>query len=183
MPPTLFTPRLRLRAATVADAPAVAALWAVPDVRDGLWGGEEVTPAHARTALRQFERLHAVGLGLWVAEATGGADALLGCAGLRPEQLGGVEPLVAVVPQARRRGYAAEALQAVCVHALRALGHPELVAWVADSNRPARRLAAALGFTPSGQLAGAAESMHCLVLDAPRLRASPPGGAPPAPRG
>jgi RimJ/RimL family protein N-acetyltransferase len=177
MLPTLLTPRLRLRRARPEDAPALARLWRTPRVRRGLWDDAPVTLPGVRAALLQFQRLEAVGLGLWAIEARGDAHAgeapstLVGSAGLRPAALGGVEPFVAIASAHRRRGHAAAAVQALAAYAFGTRGLPELVAWIGASNVPAQRLAARLGFAASGMLEGPHEVVHAFVLPGAAHRA------------
>jgi RimJ/RimL family protein N-acetyltransferase len=159
MLPELHTPRLVLRPAADSDTFALLALWNTPDVRRYLWDDVHVTQQRAAETVQRSVALTHRGLGLWVVlERDGTADAaFVGAAGLLPVSAvaghdpgfaGRVEPIVALMPSARGRGLATEALRAVLQYALGQLRLPGLVSVIDAPNDRAHRLVARIGSHP-----------------------------------
>jgi len=164
MLPRLLTVRLTLRPATRDDLDLLWRLWTAPDVRRFLWDDETISPERAAEALAHLQGLEAAGLGLWIVERRGEHDPI-GCAGLRPaEVMGGIEPLVALAPEAWHQGYAAEVLAALIEYAFWRLSLDELAAWIDEPNAASHRLVERLGFTRSGELDGPRYRMCYYVL-------------------
>lgn len=158
--PRLETPRTVLRAPRLADAPAWIAIL-VPDTEGHLGG-----PHDEASAFTEF----AAAAGLWLLRGHGlwtvadrDESRVLGFVligfepGDRAPELGWL-----FLPEARGRGLASEAAAAARDHALRVLGLPELVSYVAPTNaasrNPARRLGAVFaGLMPDPDPEGAVE--------------------------
>lgn len=145
--PVLETPRLILRPPVLQDAPAWIAIM-VPDAEGNLGGPHD--PEGAFTEFAATVGLWLLrGHGLW--SVTDKAGALLGfvLVGFEPgdqaPELGWL-----FLPEARGKGYAAEAAQAVRDHALGAMALPELVSYVARGNPPSHRVARKLGARHDG---------------------------------
>ncbi len=148
--PVLETERCILRAPVLEDAPAWIAIM-VPDAEGHLGG-----PHEPEGAFREFAATVGTwllrGHGLWT--VTDRAGAVLGFVligfepGDRAPELGWL-----FLPEARGRGYAAEAAEAARVHALGRLGLPELVSYIDPSNAASRRLAERLGARRDGTVA------------------------------
>lgn len=100
-------------------------------------------------------------MGLWLLHDR--EQRLVGCIGLHPvsadivahapDLAGELEPTIALAPEHWGRGYAAEALQAVLVHAFETLGLEHLVAVVDAPNLRSHRLMLRVGFSQTGSTA------------------------------
>ena len=143
-PLQLLTPRLVLRPARARDAQALQAAW--PDADVPRW----FTPAPSPTA------------GLWLIALLRGAHDV-GCVALRSSTLSpllgnsnsnALNPLVALWPAHRGRGYAQEALKAVLWHAQSASAGRSFVAVCDVPNNPGDRLLRRLGFVPGYEADG-----------------------------
>jgi len=148
--PVLETPRCRLRAPVLEDAPAWERLL-VPDAEGHLGGPHDAGAAFVEFAATVGTWLLR-GHGLWT--VTDRAGAVLGFVliGFEPgdqaPELGWL-----FLPEARGQGYAAEAAAAARAHALGAAGLPELVSYIATTNDRSRRLAERLGAWCDGTIA------------------------------
>ena len=142
-----------IRAATLADAGAIAAIYA-PQVLHGTASFETVAPTAAEMAAR-MARVITAGWPWLVAEAD---DAIIGYAYAaqfrdRPAYAATCENSVYVAADAHRRGAGKALLQAL-VDAARAAGFREMIAVIGDGsgNIASRRLHAACGFHDVGVL-------------------------------
>ena len=143
---------VELRPATLADAPAVAALYG-HHVLHGLGTFEEVPPDAADMASRMAAVFDA---GLpWLVADIGGRVAGYACARPYNPRSGyrfSVEDSVFVAPDACGRGLGRRLLEAV-IDACTTLGRTQMVAVIGDSgNRASIHLHAALGFAEVGVL-------------------------------
>jgi len=155
----LTTGRLVLSAPTGADIDAITRICQDKDIQ--AW--TTVPSPYTREDARRFVE-HVVPTG-----ASAGTDAvfasyhavsgqLLGMVGLHgitgPEDRHGAQAEIGywTAPDARRQGYTAEAVRAVCRWALSELAL-ERIEWIAfDGNEPSRAVALAVGFTMEGTL-------------------------------
>ena len=142
-----------IRAATLADAGAIAAIYA-PQVLHGTASFETVAPTAAEMAAR-MARVITAGWPWLVAEAD---DAIIGYAYAaqfrdRPAYAATCENSVYVAADAHRRGAGKALLQAL-VDSARAAGFREMIAVIGDGsgNIASRRLHAACGFHDVGVL-------------------------------
>lgn len=175
--PTIETARLRLRPAGDGDVDALWAQWTDPDVRRYLWDDRTIDRDEAEATVRALGALAGEGLGLWCLEAAGAeADAPLGCAGLvpvdaaaqyEPSLAGMVEPLVALVPAAWGRGLAAEALDALVLHAFQVLGLPALAGVTDVPNAASDRMLRRAGFVPFAERPGPRYRLRMYRLERP----------------
>jgi len=157
--PVLETPRLRLRAQTLADYPASRALWADPDVaRYTILQPSTPEEAWARI-LRNAGHWTLLGFGIWlVEEKTSGAfvgeiglfhynRALLTPEGL-PDTLTNPEIGWVLAPSMHGRGYATEAVNACLDWARNRFTATEISCLIHPDNSPSLNVAAKCGFTP-----------------------------------
>lgn len=149
----LTTERLHLRPFTIADHPAIHAVYADPEVMRFVGHGAHRTMAETATALRTYgDVLERRGYSfLAVTERAGGA--LIGDGGLHP--LGGTGPDVELGYTLARgawgKGYATELGQALVEYAFTVLRVPRVVAQVELANTASRRVLAKLGMTERGE--------------------------------
>jgi RimJ/RimL family protein N-acetyltransferase len=140
--PVLETPRLRLRAQTVADYPASCALWSEPAVTRYTVGRAITTEEMWARLLRNAGHWALLGFGVWLVEerSTGTFVGEIGLFDYRRALLypdGAIRPLTVpeigwiVAPAMHGRGYATE---------IACIIHPD--------NAPSRNVASKLGFTP-----------------------------------
>jgi RimJ/RimL family protein N-acetyltransferase len=166
MIPRLDTPRLILRPHAAADFPALAAMWADPEVTRHI-GGRPFTAEESWTRLLRYAGLWPIlGFGYWAVEdrATG---AYLGDVGfadfhraLDPPVEGLPEIGWVLAPAAHGRGVATEAAGAALDWLRRAC-----FCIIAPGNAGSLRVAAKLGFIQRGPARYGAVTM--LVLDRP----------------
>ena len=152
----LETDRLVIRSVTAADATAIAAIWADPDVTRHLGGPREPEKVIA-SVLEAADDPPA--LDLWTVEHEGRT---IGNCGLVEKQIDGrdeVEIAYVLATEAQGRGFATEAGAAVRDHAFDVLGLSRLVALVHPENESSARVAEKLGFSfekdvprPSGRV-------------------------------
>ena len=150
--PVLLTPRLALRPCTLADVPALHALWQDPDVRRWLWDDVPIPEASARDVVQEsLATFAARGFGQWVADARGDG-ALRGFAGLRAfGDDGDVELLYGLLPAHWGEGLATEAARAVLDHGLRTLALPRVAARADSPNAASVRVMRRLGLRFEGE--------------------------------
>ncbi|GLW73338.1 GNAT family acetyltransferase [Kitasatospora phosalacinea] len=143
----LRTERLALRRLTPADLPAVTALCGDPEVMRYIDDGRPVPPARVADELlpgllREYAELPD-GLGCWALEADG---RFLGWAALRPPasvglaEADGLELGYRLLPAARGRGYATEAVSALVGAAFAELGAERVAATTMAVNTASRRV-------------------------------------------
>lgn len=175
MPPLLLsTDRLTLRGPVADDFAAYRSFYA--DAEASAFYGGPLAPALAWRKLA-FDIGHwsLRGFGMWslVARETG---LMIGSCGIvHPEGWPRHELTWWIMPQARRRGYALEASQAVLGWAGQALGWPAVETHMNDENLPARRLAERLDrqviareLFPDGQF----RDVFAMPTDRPRRQQS-----------
>jgi RimJ/RimL family protein N-acetyltransferase len=154
-PPTLETPRLRLRAHDIADLEACTALWADPEVVRYVGNRPSTREDAWARILRYRGHWELLGHGFWAIteRATGMFVGETGLAdfqrGLRPDL--GVEAGWALVPTAHGKGYATEAVRAALAWGAAHLGPCEVSAIVDPSNGSSLRVAARCGFAEVGR--------------------------------
>jgi RimJ/RimL family protein N-acetyltransferase len=151
MIPRLETPRLVLRPHVAADFPALAALWADPEVTRHI-GGRPFTPEESWNRLLRYAGLWPIlGYGYWAVEdrATGAYLGDLGFAdfhrALDPPVEGLPEIGWVLSPHAHGRGVATEAALAALDWLRR-----DCFCIIAPENQGSLRVAAKLGFVPRG---------------------------------
>ena len=166
MLPELRTARLRLRPSTGAHVPALWEIWRDPQVRRFLFDDVEITVERTAEVVASTRMLAPDGLGLWVIELLGDdrSPAIVGCVGLfpvgeaadhLPPLAGGVEPLVALRPDAWGQGFATEALAEVLRWAFASSPAREAVVAAIDvPNESSHRLFERLGFEVVAEGAG-----------------------------
>ena len=149
--PTLSTPRLRLRAFTLADLDAYAAMCADEEVMrhigNGGAVGRDVAWRHMAMFLGQWALL---GYGTWAVELRS-ERRLLGRVGfLHPEGWPGNELSWLLARGAWGQGYAREAALAARSFGRDALGVGELISLVREENTRSVKLATTLGAVNDG---------------------------------
>lgn len=158
--PALDTPRCRLRAPRLDDAPVWIEILAGD--AEGHLGG----PFDADEAFTEFAAACGVwllrGHGLWTVTDRAGAPLGFVLLGFEP---GDREPELGFLfsAAARGRGLAQEAAAAVRALALDGLRLPGLVSYIAPGNAPSRRLAERLGAWRDGEVDGAEVWRHAPV--------------------
>jgi len=174
--PTLHVPQARLRPAGAADLHQLCALLWHEAVRVYLCDDTILPRDIVEGMLARSDRLDSEQLGLWMIETD---RTCVGCAGLQPVGeaaaidktiAGGVEPLIALRPEARRQGIATAAIEALASHAKQACGLETLVAAVDVPNEDSHRLMRACAFKEIGQGPG---PKHTLVFYERYLDARP----------
>ena len=144
----LQTARLTIEPLTLDDASFIQALLNDPDFIAQIADRGIRDEAAARRYLEEgpLASYREHGFGLWALRPRGGGDAIGICGLLRRETLADVDIGYALLPQARGKGFAREAAEAVLHYARETLGLTRLVAIVAPGNAPSRALLEALGF-------------------------------------
>ena len=148
--PWLSTSRLRLRAFTLADAPALAAYRTDPDVAAYQGWTLPYTLADAEAMTREMEG-KVPGDGGWVQVALSSLDAvgLLGDLALNTDGPQ-AEVGITLARAAQGQGYAAEALRALLDHTFGPLGLHRVHAAIDPRNTAVARLLTRLGFRHEG---------------------------------
>lgn len=155
-----------LRPATADDLAALTAILHDRQVRRYLCDDTALPVETIAELLARSDRLDAQGLGLWMIEQANGS--VIGVAGLEPvsEELatvpsmaGGIEPLIAVIPEHWGQGLASDAMDKLMHYARHTLKHPELVAAVDEPNIRSRRLMERCGFEPIDRTPGPANEL------------------------
>ena len=151
--PTLIAERVTLRAFQVADLPALAAIWADPEVVTHLGGKPLSLEETWRKALGGVGQWALFGFGYWVVERN--ADhSLIGHMGFADFQRG-LDPAMDGAPElgyvfatsVHGQGIAREA----CAAALEWLGERTSWAIISPANAPSIALAERLGYVSLGQ--------------------------------
>ena len=93
--------------------------------------------------------------------------AFVGFCGLTPHDHETVEIMYAVMPDARRNGYATEIAAALAQYALDALGYRQVVAPIDPANEASKAVVTRAGFKDCGLMtrADSAETVHQFVLE------------------
>lgn len=149
--PVLETDRLKMRAHTVDDFPALMAMWSEKAVTHYI-GGKPMRPDECWTRLLRYRGLWPVlGYGYWAVEekASGRFVGDVGFADfhrvIEPSIRGVPEMGWVLAPEVHGKGYASEAVTAA-LHWLDAQGPRRSVCIIDPSNEPSLRLAAKKGF-------------------------------------
>ena len=167
-PPILETPRLSLRAHTVADLDACATLWADPEVVRYIGNRPSTREDAWARMLRYRGHWELLGFGFWaiVERATG---AFVGEAGLAEfkREAGlplGVEAGWAIVPAAQGKGYATEAVRTALAWAASHVPAREVSALIDPGNTASLAVAHKCGFVELGRATYKGDD--CVVLRA-----------------
>lgn len=149
--PVLETPRLKLRAHTVDDFPALAAVWAAEAVTRYI-GGKPSTPAEAWARLLRYRGLWPLlGYGYWAVEdkSSGRFVGDVGFADfhrmIEPPIHGFPEAGWVMSPEFHGKGYASEAV-AAALQWLDAAAKGRTVCIIDPANAPSLRIAEKNGF-------------------------------------
>ncbi|MDZ4762876.1 MAG: GNAT family N-acetyltransferase [Alphaproteobacteria bacterium] len=151
-PPTIETPRLRLRAHTIDDLDACLAIWGDAAVTRFI-GGRPFTREEVWDRVLRYSGMWSlVGHGFWAVEARDGGG-LIGEVGIM-EAKRAIEPSLegepevgwAFSPTAQGRGYASEAVASALAWGDAMLEAPKLVCIIAPENAASLKLAGKLGF-------------------------------------
>ena len=152
MIPTLETERLRLRAHTLADFDALAAMWANPDVVRFITGKPSPREESWGRLLRYPGMWALLGHGFWAIEekATGQFVGEGGFGSFMRE----IEPAItapeqgwALAPVAHGKGYAFEAVSAMIAWGEAHFGRRDFMCIISPQNGPSIRLAQKLGYS------------------------------------
>ena len=147
-PPTLTTPRLRVRPLAAGDAAFIVALLNdeafLRNIGDR--GVRTEADAHGYLAAGPMASYERHGFGLCAVELAATGEAIGICGLLRRDELPGPDIGFAFLPPYRAQGYAFEAASAVKADAHARLGLTTLLAIVNPSNEASIRLLAKLGF-------------------------------------
>jgi [ribosomal protein S5]-alanine N-acetyltransferase len=149
MRPTVTeTPRLRLRELEAADAPFILELLTDPDFRANIGdrGVHDLESARRYAAESAGASYRTYGFGLWLIERRTDARPLGLCGLLRRDSHPDTELGFALLPHARRQGYALEAATATLEIAHTRFALKRLVALTAAANAASIRLLERLGF-------------------------------------
>ena len=151
--PTLSTPRLRLRAFTLADLDAYAAMCADEEVMRHIGTGGPVARDNAWRRMAMFLGQWALlGYGTWAVELRA-ERRLIGRVGfLHPEGWPGNELSWLLAREAWGRGYAKEAALAARSFGRDALGVGKLISLVREENIRSIKLAQSLGAVNNGPI-------------------------------
>jgi RimJ/RimL family protein N-acetyltransferase len=146
------TPRLAVRALTLADAPFIVALLNDPDFIRNIGDRGVRTDADAGEYLDAgpFASYTRHGFGLCAVTMAGTGEPLGICGLLQRDELPGPDIGFAFLPQYRAHGYAFEAASAVKADAHGRLGIRTLLAIVSPGNERSIRLLERLGFHREG---------------------------------
>lgn len=150
--PTLTTPRLTLRAHTLADFDAVAALWADPAVVEHISGVPSTAEESWSRLLRYIGHWEALGFGYWVVQDTQ-TGTYLGEAGLAdyhrdmvPSLNGKPEAGWLLATNAWGHGYAYEAMNCLLAWADSELQADATVCIISPEHKASLKLARKVGF-------------------------------------
>lgn len=178
MLPMLATERLRLKPVASGDLDRLHGLLILPDVRHFLCDDTVLDRAQVESLIREAAALVPRGLGLWSILADD--EVWVGILGLQPISetaseawpgfIGGVEPVIALHPEAWGRGYAAEALRRAAAYARDHLHLDRLVALVDEPNVRSHRLLAKVGFKILGEGPGPKHRLRAYSLALPKRR-------------
>jgi RimJ/RimL family protein N-acetyltransferase len=173
-PPPLTTARLALHPVTADDLEAILRIWRHPEVRRFLFDDEPVTRERTEGILRPFLSGDDAKVGLWTVRPRPDGN-VVGTVGLLrattaaahdPSLLGAIEVLGILAPDARGRGYAVEALDAVMAYAFDTLALGRLVAVVDVPNEASHRMVERLGFSVTGECDGPRYRARTYAVDA-----------------
>lgn len=154
--PVIQTARLTLRGHTVADFDECAAMWADPLVTRHI-GGRPSSPEEVWGRLLRYAGLWSLlGYGYWAVTETetGRFAGDVGLADFRREitpPLDAPEVGWALASWSHGRGFATEAVSAALAWSDAHLAHPRTVCLIDPENAASVRVAAKVGFQPSGR--------------------------------
>jgi RimJ/RimL family protein N-acetyltransferase len=167
-PPILETPRLSLRAHTLADLDACAALWGDPDVVRYIGNRLSTREDAWARMLRYRGHWELLGFGFWaiVERATGAFVGECGLAEFKREVAEplGVEAGWALLPGAQGKGYATEAMRAALVWGAAHVATREVSALIDPGNAPSLAVAHKCGFVEVARTTYKGD--ECVVLRA-----------------
>ena len=176
----LVTARLDLAPGTLADVPALWALWTDPDVRRWLWDDQVIPLERARALVADgVATARASGLGLWTVRRRGAGE-IVGFCALLPNTAGEAELLYGLAPVCWGQGLATEAARAVLRHAFDDLGLACVVAATDPPNRASIRVLERLGMRPRARPPAAAAHLLHFQLGPPDAAPRGPDGGPAA---
>lgn len=146
------TPRLTLREFEWGDVGFVVRLLNDPDFIEFIVDKGVRSEEQAREYLRHgpFQSYERHGFGLWCVESRAERSAIGMCGLLRRDHLAAADVGYAFLPEARGRGFAREATQAVIHHAQAAFEMDRLLAIVDPRNSRSLHLLSKLGFASEG---------------------------------
>lgn len=175
--PTRETKRLVLRGWRADDFPAYASLVADPvTARFITRRGQPYTEREAWAEMAFFiGHWQVLGHGMFVVEELRTRSFLGRVGTLQPPGWPGFEIAWALVPEARGRGYATEAAEAVIGWSVASLGVSRVISIIHPANRPSQRVAERLGERQTAEQfalsASPARSEGCLDPSEPALTA------------
>jgi RimJ/RimL family protein N-acetyltransferase len=153
--PVIETPRLRLRAHTLADYEAYCALWSEPAVTRFTIGKPLTREEMWSRLLRHAGHWSMLGFGVWLVEEKSTGD-MVGEVGLFDYQRDIVPQITTpeigwiLSPSKHGRGYATEAVKAVVEWGRSHFAANELTAIIHPENEASLNVARKLGFTQYG---------------------------------
>lgn len=167
----LQSTRLAFVRADANALPYLHRLWADTDVRRNLLDGQSVSLEQAQDMIEAFADQAPARAGLWLLTSKQDAQPL-GCIGLveisagrgEPRVDGLLEPLVALDPAHRGRGYAIEALMTLVRHAFETLDLKALAGVHDVPNSASGRLLERAGFLPLSEVDGPRHAMRIYIL-------------------
>jgi len=171
-PPTLETPRLRLRPFRADDFEPYAAMWAEPAVTRFIGGRPMPREAAWSRFLRQFGLWRLFGFGYFALEdrASGAFVGQAGFQDLRREMTPSIEGTLeagwVLAPAGQGRGLAEEAMREAIAWADRAHPLPRMTCIVQVGHAASLRVAAKLGFAPFAETTYAGDPV--VALERPR---------------
>ncbi|MCA9779549.1 MAG: GNAT family N-acetyltransferase [Candidatus Eremiobacteraeota bacterium] len=146
------TERVRLRKATIEDAPFLRRLMNSPGwlryIGDRQIKTDADAEAYVRNSLLESYRKH--GFGLYVVEHSEQSCPIGICGLLKRDHLDAPDLGFATLPEYERQGLTSEAVRAVLKHAQEDCEIAELLAIVLEENQPSRNLLSRFGFKQSG---------------------------------
>ena len=149
----LATRRLELTPLGESDLELLHEHWSVPEVGRWLWDDEVPTSEQVAEELaKSVATFSSRGFGIWGLFGRDGGS-FIGTCGLLPvpEGTGEIEVLFSVEPREWRRGFAAEAAEAIIAYGFGAAGLEEILGRCDVPNEPSRRLLEKLGMVLEGR--------------------------------
>lgn len=147
--PTLTTERLNIRPFAMADAKALHAFWADPDVRRYLWDGKVLSMATVRDIIRQsIDDFAREGYGFFSLDLKETAPVAVGFCGFRRFEDGEqIELLYGILPEHWGEGFVTEAATAVLRHGFETAGIDRIVAATDTPNQRSVKVLQRLGMS------------------------------------
>jgi [ribosomal protein S5]-alanine N-acetyltransferase len=170
-PLILRTERLELREFTLDDAAFILQLINDPDWHRNIAdpGVRDLDAARAWIVSRLVDRYRAQGYGLWAVQSRGNGELLGMCGFVRRDSLPEVDVGYALMPAARGKGHALEAVQACLRHGREVLGFRRVLAITSPDNVASQAVLLKAGFRFEDRrvLAGATAESSVYAWDAP----------------